>query len=308
MVRTLTIERRAFGRTGVMVSPIGLGTAELGILGISQPQCDHVLNGIIDAGINLIDTADCYGAEEKVGKAVSHRRDEFILITKGGHRVPESGCPDWSAGAIRFSIERSLLRLNTDVLDVFLLHSCPMECLKNENMIQCLIDEKRKGLIRFIGYSGDGEALRTALSMNVFDCVEVSVNLCDQQAIDTLLPLAIEKNMGVTAKRSLANACWQDLENFNPFYKSYAQPYAQRLEIMGLSPQAIGFDGSWVELALRFTVWQANVHSAIVGSKDLQHIYDDIEMIERGPLPENVFTAIRELWKQHDDGTWVGQI
>ena len=81
-----TIEKRVFGRTGLEVSALGFGGAEIGFEAAAPATVAALLNEALDAGLNVVDTAECYlNSEELIGEAVSHRRDEFLLFTKCGH-------------------------------------------------------------------------------------------------------------------------------------------------------------------------------------------------------------------------------
>src|SRR4051812_17302316 len=116
------MEKRVLGKTGMEVTVLGFGGAETGYAGASAASVAEILNGALDAGLNVIDTAECYGTgEEALGQAVSHRRAEFYLFTKCGHA---SGLdrPDWDPGMLEQSIDRSLERLRTDCLDLVQLH------------------------------------------------------------------------------------------------------------------------------------------------------------------------------------------
>jgi aryl-alcohol dehydrogenase-like predicted oxidoreductase len=301
-------DKRTLGKTQLQVTPLGFGTAELGILGIEQKQCDLLLNGVLDAGVNLIDTAECYkDAEEKVGKAIAARRSEFVLVTKCGHHVEDADPAEWTGKIIRHSAERSLKRLRTDCIDVLMLHSCTTAVLRKGEVVKALLECKKAGLCRFVGYSGDGADALAALGLDVFDCLETSINFCDQQVLDKALPAALTRNVGVIAKRALANSCWRDLSVEEPHYADYARSYTERLRKMAFTPRSLGFDGTRAELALRFTAFQPGLHVAITGSKTLQHVKDNIKTIERGPLPAAVVRGIRAAWAKHDDGTWMGQ-
>lgn len=302
------MQLRRFGNSDLEVTPLGLGTAELGLAAVSQEVADRLLNAALDMGINLVDTAACYGQSEvRIGSAIAGRRAEYILVSKCGHRTEDlQGPPEWSAPIVRASLERSLRRLRTDHLDVLLLHSCSVELLDNHEMIRALQDARQAGKTRLIGYSGDDAAAAKALDMNVLDVLEISVNLADQQAVDEHLPRATAAGLGVLAKRPAANSCWRDLSEMGPFYVGYAKPYAERLHAMSFTPESLGFDGTWMELALRFATFQAGVSAAIVGSRNPDHIRQNVAYIEKGPLPRDIEAKIRQAWHDHAAATWTG--
>ncbi len=302
------MEKRLLGKTGLQVTPLGFGTAELGFLDIAQSTCDQILNGVLDTGITLIDTAECYhAAEQKVGAAISHRRGEYVLVTKCGHSCEEGEPPEWSPAGITHSAERSLQRLKTDHVDVLLLHSCPSSDLKRDELISALFKIKERGLARFVGYSGDNEDLEYAIGMGVFDCIETSLSICDQINLDGTLTRAAAANLGVLIKRPLANSCWRDMTQYGSFYGDYSSPYTQRFKAMGLTTEALGFEGDWLELALRFTAYQPGVHAALTGGKNLDHIRGNVVLVEKGALPAGVIEGLRKAWKGHNDGSWKGE-
>lgn len=303
------MEMREFGKTGLKVTPLGLGTAELGRCNVvDDAGCARVLNAALDAGYNVIDTAACYGSETRIGKAIGGRRDEYVLVTKCGHKADGRDAEPWSAAIVAQSIDRSLRDLQTDHVDLLLLHSCSADHLDDDNLLAALADCKKSGKARLIGYSGDSNEADKAVGMGLFDAIETSVNICDQQGVDRYVPAASGKGMGVIAKRPVANAAWRDESEFYGPYLDYARPYIERLQTMSFTPTDVGFDGSWIELALRYTVHQPGVSTAITGSIKPDHLAENVRIVEQGPLPAEVLNRLRDLWKQHDDGSWHGQI
>src|SRR3954453_4765782 len=194
------METRQFGKTDMQVSVLGFGGAEIGFEGASPEVVSRLLDDALDAGLNVIDTAECYlDSEELIGQAVSRRRHDFHLFTKCGH--PENpGVEDWRPESLLASIERSLRRLRTDRVDLVQLHSCSEAELRKGDVIAALQQARAKGYTRYIGYSGDGDAARYAVECGAFDTLQISVSVLDQEAIDRVLPLAKERNMGVIAK------------------------------------------------------------------------------------------------------------
>ena len=302
------MQNRTLGKTNLEVTPIGFGTAQIGFVGMDQSDCDRLLNGVLDTGVHVIDTAACYvDAEEKTGKSIGSRRDEYVLVSKCGHKMADDDPAEWSGALVRKSAERSLRLLKTDHLDVLLIHSCPKANLENEEFLEALVRCKQDGLVRFIGYSGDREDLDYALTLEMVDCVETSVSICDQQVLESSLPRAKDLDIGVFAKRPVANSVWRDMTQYGGPYGGYTSVYTERLKKMNFTPESIGFDGSWIELALRFTLHQAGVHCALIGGLNLDHVKDNLRIAEQGPLPNVVIEGLYAIWKTHDDGSWVGQ-
>lgn len=295
----MTLEKVAFGSTGLQVSRIGLGGGKIGSPNLSDADAEKLLNTALDSGINLIDTARGYGfSEERIGKFLSHRRDDFILSTKVGYSVP--GFVDWSYAIILAGVDEALKVLKTDVIDVVHLHSCSVEMLQRGEVIDALEAAKAAGKIRFVAYAGENMALEYAVSCGRFQIVQASVNFCDQRIIDRPLPEAQRRDIGVIAKRPLANAPWRFAER--PI-ADYAEEYWLRWSAMQIDPRGL----PWNELALRFAAFTPGVHCCIMGTNKLDHIRDNVAALEKGPLPDDMQAAIRGRFKEHDR-YWISQI
>jgi aryl-alcohol dehydrogenase-like predicted oxidoreductase len=111
------MEKRRLGNTDMNVSVLGFGGSEIGYEGASLSAVSKMLNSALDAGLNVIDTAECYvTSEELIGKAIGGRRADYYVFTKCGHERGWSN-PDWRPASLWRSIERSLKRLKTDHVD-----------------------------------------------------------------------------------------------------------------------------------------------------------------------------------------------
>jgi aryl-alcohol dehydrogenase-like predicted oxidoreductase len=297
------MEMRQLGGTDMRVGVLGFGGAEIGFEQAGPDAVARLLNGALDAGLNVIDTAECYlASEERIGQAVAGRRDDFYIFTKCGH-PDTSGVEDWRPESLLETIERSLKRLKTDRLDLVQLHSCSEAELRKGDAIAALQKARDKGHTRYIGYSGDGGAARFAVECGAFDTLQTSISIADQEPIDLTLPLARERNVGVIAKRPIANAAWR-YGSSRPMLE-YHQTYWERL-------RALGYDflkdpDRAAATALRFTVGLPGVHTAIVGTTKPDRWRQNAALLDAGPLPKEEYEAIRARWREVADASWTGQ-
>jgi aryl-alcohol dehydrogenase-like predicted oxidoreductase len=129
--------------------------------------------------------------------------------------------------------------------------------------------------------------------------VETSINIVDQVNIDGLLPVAREHNVGVMAKRPIGNASWRPLDAQPGFYKEYAKAYHERFQAMGLRLDDLGPDPGttdWADVALRFTLSQPGVHTAIIGTTNPDNAARNAQAVAQGPLPDAAIRTIREAF------------
>ena len=298
------MQRRQLGKTDMQVSPLGFGGSEIGYENVSEQVVSTLLNSALDAGLNVIDTAECYEqSEELIGKTVSNRRQDFYLFTKCGH-LRGTGSPDWSIPSLLESIERSLQRLKTDYLDLVQLHSCSETVLRKGDAITALQSAKTKGHTRYIGYSGDSSAAKFAVECGVFDTLQTSINIADQEPLELTLPFAREKQIGVIAKRPIANASWK--EEHKPI-DSYHHVYWDRLRKLDYDFIRQGPLEKSIAHALRFTLSVPGVHTAIVGTSKPERWLQNVKIAEAGPLGESEFQSIRQRWDDVRSRTWIGQ-
>jgi aryl-alcohol dehydrogenase-like predicted oxidoreductase len=300
------MEKRRLGKTDMDVTVLGFGAAEIGFENASPEIVDQVLKGALDAGINVIDTAECYrGSEEMIGQALSGRRDEFYLFTKCGHPKGIESSANWSNDSILESIQRSLQRLKTDRVDLVHLHSCSESELRKGEVITALQTARDRGYTRYIGYSGDSRPARYAVESDAFDTLQTSINIADQEAIELTVPLACEKEMGVIAKRPIANAAWKT--GHKPI-DSYQHEYYERLRKLNYDFLRDLDLEKTISIALRFTLTVPGIHTALVGTTKPERLQQNVNLIEPGPLGQEEFEAIRQRWEDVAPRIWVGQV
>lgn len=294
------MERRKFGKTDMEFSVLGFGGAEIGWDGKDQQIVEELLNSALDAGLNVIDTAAAYKTSEQlIGSAVGHRRKEFYLLTKCG-ALDAFTREDWSKKGILETIENSLRNLKTDHLDIAQLHSCSAEILRQGDCIEGLQRAQEKGYTRFIGYSGDNEDAKYAIELDVFDSLQTSVSLADQSPIDGVIKFAKEKNLGIIAKRPIANAVWRNKE-LPP--DSYHHEYWHRIQKV-----KYGFLEKSMEeataTALRFTLSIDGIDTMIVGTTKPNRWQENAKYVAEGKLSAEEFNAIRERWNEVGSEDW----
>ncbi len=285
------------------VSVLGFGGAEIGYQGVEFEKAKQLLDKALDAGLNVIDTAECYrNSEELIGRAIGNRRNEFFLFTKCGH-ASGFDLPDWNPKMLEQQIDRSLHRLRTDAMDLVQLHSCSKALLEKGDVIRVLERARDAGKTKFIGYSGDGQDALYAVQSGKFDTLQISVNIADQDSLQTTLPLAQEKEMGIIAKRPIANAAWKTGSKPKD---SYHHEYWKRLQ--SLRYEFLDEDLSRsISIALRFTLAVPGVGTAIVGTTQPDRWSANARLLEAGPLSREEFQMIKNRWEQIADTDWVGQ-
>ena len=295
------MERRQLGRTDISASVLGFGGSEIGYERVSGRTVARLLGDALDAGLNVVDTAECYAESEAlIGKAIGARRREFYLFTKCGH--PHGwGRGDWRPASLLASIERSLRRLATEYVDLIQLHSCSLAELRKGDVIAALERARERGLTRYLGYSGDGEAARYAVECGRFDTLQTSLSIADQEAVDLTLPLARASRMGVIAKRPLANVAWRYARR----PESYYQDYWSRLR--ALDYDFLRSAQTAVATALRFTLSVPGVHTAIVGTTKPERWQANAALLRAGALSPTGLQRIRARWRDVADASWVGQ-
>ena len=295
------MDTRTLGQTGLNVSPLGFGAMHLNDERVSEQDAGRLLNQVLDLGVNLIDTARGYGlSEERIGRHLAHRRQDFVLSTKVGYGI--EGVPDWSHACIMAGVDAALARMRCEVLDIVHLHSCPLHTLEQGEVITALEDCKRAGKLRVVAYSGDNAELDWAIQSRRFGSVQTSISVCDQVNLTQWLPALEQANMGVIAKRPLAGAVWR----MSTRPEAHAEgAYWDRWQAMALEqavPQA-----DWNELALRFTAHLPGVTSSIVGTAKLAHFEQNLAAVAKGPLPDAQRALMRAAFLRHECA-WGGLV
>lgn len=283
---------RRLGRTELEISELGFGAWEIGWTPIEEgDDVGRLLNRVLDSGINFIDSSAAYRwSEEHIAKYVGHRRDEFYFATKcGSWRVQQPDGEwvqtlDYSAKAIGPQIDRSLQRLKTDHIDIIQLHSPSYEDLASGDGIEGLKRAQEQGKVRFVSLSADGDAAWKAIEMGEFDTLQITYNVLRQDSAD-IIAAAREKDMGVIIKEPIAQAIFAQPRPDN------GTELWDRGQVL-LADEITG-DCSPFDVALRWLLSVPDVHTAIVGTTNIDHFESNLQAVKDGKLPAEILSEIK---------------
>jgi predicted aldo/keto reductase-like oxidoreductase len=213
---------KTFGKIDFQVSSLGFGAMNLP--GVPFDQAKDALNYALDHGINYIDTAAVYSnSEEIIGESISHRRGEFFLATKTGQR---------SYALAKQEIDRSLIRMNTNHIDLLQLHYVNYvdefnQIMGEDGAYLAAVEAKQAGKISHIGITGHRpELLAKWVRKYKFDQVLFHLNLAQPFALNELIPTMTELNMGKVAMKPLSGGFIQPVE------KAIRYPYSQDVHVI----------------------------------------------------------------------------
>ena len=277
------------------ILPIGFGAEALGRTGRTLDAAAKTLHAVLDGGIELVDTASCYGrSEEFIGAICAERGRPPFIVTKCGWS--DDLAPAWSPDELRASVERSLTRLRVEALDVVLLHSCPLDVLIDGAAIETLEALRDAGIVGSIGYSGDGDSLAWAIRCGRFGVVEATVNLLDRANLP-LLAEAATAGLVVLAKRPLANAVPGRSEApRSPYAAQYWDRWV-RFEALWRARRAPLEPGAWRSISLRWALHAPGVRIALVGSSHAEHVLEHLEAAALGPLEAALRADLDACWE-----------
>jgi len=207
---------RRLGKTNLKVSVVGVGTWQFGGdwgKDFTQSEVDAVLDRATELGINLLDTAECYGphhrSETFIGDYLKRgRREDWVLATKFGHKWHEQWGNAWSVDEIRVQLEESLRALQTDYVDLYQFHSGPNEAFDNDALWTMLDKQVQAGKIRNLGISigANDNIHQTAKATEVnAKAIQVVYNRIDQKPEEAVFPSCLEQDLGVLARVPLAS-------------------------------------------------------------------------------------------------------
>jgi aryl-alcohol dehydrogenase-like predicted oxidoreductase len=287
----MELAKRALGRTGIQVTTLGFGAMELrgAPVGpqITDQQAEQVLNAVLDAGINFIDTSIDYGrSEELIGRFIAHRRSEYFLASKCGcvPGAPMGAEHIHTAENIRAGVEQSLRRMKTDYLDLVQFHrSLTRHQFEEHGALEAALALKKAGKVRLVGVSGTLPQLSEQVEMGVFDAFQIPYSAL-QREHEAIIASASTAGAGIIIRGGVARGAPTDWERV--YYMLPGSTMRERWERAGLDELLEGM--SRAEFMLRFTLSNPDLDTTIVGTKDLGHLRDNIAAALKGPHPKEI--------------------
>jgi aryl-alcohol dehydrogenase-like predicted oxidoreductase len=306
------LQRATLGRTGLEVTQLGYGAMELrggaSPLGKAvQPDVARdVLNAVLDAGINYIDTSPDYGAsEELIGEHLSARRDEFYLASKCGCPVEEAASGQgqgfgrdhvFTRSNVRAGVEQSLRRMRTDHLDVVQFHASPPRSTLEENdSVAELLELRDEGKIRFLGMSGTIPNLADHIRMGVFDVFQIPYSAVEREH-EQLISDAAAAGAGTVIRGGVARGFPEPPpDSATQLPQQFRAMFNQRIERWESAELEDLLEGmSRMEFMLRYTLSHPDLHTTIVGTANPDHLAANVVAAQKGPLPPDVYAMAKE--------------
>ena len=258
---------------------------------ISDGQAETILRAALDAGINYLDTSIDYGlSEERIGRYIAHRRDNYYLASKCGCLVGAPPAPRGERSPHIFSrenviagVEQSLRRMKTDYLDVVQFHISPSrQTLEENGALDALLQLQAAGKVRFIGMSGTLPNLRDHIAMGIFDVFQVPYSAVEREHEDAI-SRAAEAGAGIVIRGGAAKGAPSTEKQTGLQWDRW-----QRAQLDDL------LDGmTSVEFVLRFTFSHPHMHTTIVGTVNPAHLQANLAALEKGPLPSDVYVEAK---------------
>ncbi|MCX6044637.1 MAG: aldo/keto reductase [Chloroflexi bacterium] len=301
------MDYRTLGRTQLAVSPLALGTVELGMdYGINAPghfgrpseaAAIRLVHRALEAGINLIDTARAYGESETIlGKALRDRRDQVVLATKVNTLLSDGTTPTGQALRRHMvaSLETSLRELQTETIDIWQIHNVSEAVLaQHATIAEVFAEAKQQGKIRWSGGSFYGATLpELALQDDLYDVIQVTYSVFDQRLVDRVFPLAQAKAVGITVRSVLLKGALTERAEHLPEHlaelRAQSRHYRQLVETSGLNL-------SPAQAALAYALAQPQIGAVLVGIRTEEELQDDLAALAANLPPAFIaqLTALR---------------
>ena len=283
------------------ISRLGLGTAEVGFAyGIgprslpSEEEAIDLLKKAVDLGITYFDTAYFYGlAEERIGKSGIAKNSNVVITTKCGQFLEKGEDPRGKEleQKLREQIEASLNNLRIESVPILMLHGGSEEQIKRGELVSLLHKFKKEGKAQFIGISTRGkEAPLAAIESGAFDVVQTAYSILDRRMDKNVLPLALEKNIGIVNRSVLLKGALSNLVSHLPSGLEVLKENSAKAKKVA---DELGCD--LPTLAIRFTLSEPALSTVLIGTNKLENLKKSVLAVEEGPLPKDIANKLKKL-------------
>ncbi|MCX6935745.1 MAG: aldo/keto reductase [Verrucomicrobia bacterium] len=257
---------------------------------VSDKQADTILNAVLDAGINFIDTSNDYGrSEEFIGRYLSKRRGEFYIGTKCGCTVvhkdeyTDTTPHVWTKANLFRCLHESLGRLKTDYVDVMMLHNPSVEQCEQGNLVAVLQEMKQLGKVRWIGCSSALPDITNYIRLGVFDVFQIPYSGLERQHENVISQAALG-GAGIIDRGGLARGePGVGLGSTERWAKFEA---ANLDELRETGETRSGF-------LLRYLLSHPDIHTTIIGTLMPDHLRENIATAGKGPLSQEVYAEAK---------------
>jgi aryl-alcohol dehydrogenase-like predicted oxidoreductase len=286
------MECRVLGRTGLNVTVLGFGAMEIrgpriwGGRPVADEQAGRILNAVLDAGINFVDTSYDYGrSEEFIGRFISARRGDYYLATKCGCVVTPGADKDettheWTRQRLLHNIETSLTRMKTDHVDIWQIHNAPVEAVESGDLVKVMEDVRKQGKTRWIGISSTAPAIQTYIRWGVFDTFQIPYSALERQH-EQIISAAAAGGAGIIIRGGVARGDPQT-QGLGRKDRWEAWTKAGLDELLAPGEDRTGF-------LLRYTISHPDMDTTIVGTLSPEHLAANLAAVAAGPLAADVY-------------------
>ncbi|MEA3502410.1 MAG: aldo/keto reductase [Actinomycetota bacterium] len=315
---------RDLGSTGYNVSEIGFGAWAIGADwgSVDDTTAMAALHAAVDAGVNFIDTADVYGdgrSERFVARLVRERSDgDLVIATKAGRRLDPHTAEGYTGENIERFIDRSLVNLETETLDLLQLHCPPTDAYYMPELFEALDGIKEKGKIRHYGVSVERvEEAMKAIEYPGVETVQIIYNMFRQRPAERFFDVAQASNVGIIVRVPLASGLLtgkmtidtvfapDDHRAYNRHGEAFdvgetfaGVPFGTGLEaaseLAGVKPGEV----TMAQFALRWILMSGAVSTAIPGAKDPEQAIANAEVSELPPIGDDTMGSVTDIYER----------
>jgi aryl-alcohol dehydrogenase-like predicted oxidoreductase len=293
---TASLPTTTLGRTGLKVTRLGYGAMEIrgtriwGGRPVTEEQAKTILNAVLDAGINFVDTSNDYGrSEEYIGKCIAGRRSEYILATKCGCSVirrddTTDDTPHvWTRENLFRGLHESLARMKTDYVDIMQLHNPPADICEQEHLVDALKEMRQQGKTRCISISTTLPHLPVYLKWGVFDTFQIPYSALEREHEDWISECG-KAGIGVIVRGGVAKGEPGVGLGRSDRWEKFEAAKLDELRDPGESRTSF---------LLRYTLTHPYANTIIIGTLYPGHLAENVGAIARGPLSPAVYTEAK---------------